>query len=168
MQFPVPQFIETEDRIVGPLSLRQFFILAVAGAVSLMLYFMVQTWLWFILTLFLGIFGAGLAFAKVNGRTLGKVVLAAIAFYWKPQKYVWQPDSTPASLAAKDEARIENAEAALSRIVSGMALKTTRHAVETGSRAPEEKPKPRATTERYQVFRAQTGENRAAKRVDYR
>ncbi len=165
MQFSVPQFIETEDKIVGPLSLRQFFFLAASGGVVLLLYFMVQTWLWFILTLFIGAFGVALAFVKINGRPFSRVLLAAGSFYWKPQKYVWQP-SEPSMPKAKPAPSVSDT---LGRIVSGLALKSTRHAVETGSRPPEEKPvKPRATTERYEVFRAKTGENRAAKRVDYR
>ena len=34
MQFQVPQFIETEDKVVGPLTLRQFMYIAGAGAAS--------------------------------------------------------------------------------------------------------------------------------------
>ena len=50
MQFQVPQFIETEDKIVGPFTLRQFIYVAGAGLGSVILYFSVATWLWLILT----------------------------------------------------------------------------------------------------------------------
>ena len=34
MQFQTPQFIETENKIIGPLTLKQFFYLAVGFGVS--------------------------------------------------------------------------------------------------------------------------------------
>ena len=39
MQFQVPQFIDVENKIIGPLSLRQFLYLAGAGLISFMLFF---------------------------------------------------------------------------------------------------------------------------------
>ena len=53
MQFQVPQFTEAEDKIVGPLTLRQFIYIAAAGGVSVMLYFAVITWLWAFLSMFI-------------------------------------------------------------------------------------------------------------------
>ena len=67
MQFQVPQFIETEDKIVGPFTLRQFMYVAGAGLGSAILYFTVATWLWFILTIILLGGAIGVAFVKVRG-----------------------------------------------------------------------------------------------------
>jgi hypothetical protein len=33
MQFPVPQFTDVEDKIIGPLTVKQFFILLVSAAI---------------------------------------------------------------------------------------------------------------------------------------
>ncbi len=167
MQFQVPQFIDTEDRIVGPLTLKQFGFLAVAGIIVFSLYFLLNFAAWLILSIFVAGAGAALAFVKVNGRPMGTVVSAALHFFWKPQQYVWQQEKKAAPRAEK---KAEPAENPLERIVAGFALKSALRTVTTGSKAPEraEPPHPAPGTERYQIFRGLTGEQRAARRIDYR
>jgi hypothetical protein len=92
MQYQVPQFIDTEDNLVGPFSLRQFIYVGGAGVICGICYFFVQTWLFVIVTI-IALGGAfALAFLKINGRPLIKVAAAAFNFYWKPQTYVWKPE----------------------------------------------------------------------------
>lgn len=171
MQFQVPQFIETEDKIIGPLSLRQFMYIAAAAGLSLMLYFTVQTWLWFVLTIFVVGGGVSLAFVKVNGRGLPQIVMSAASFYWKPQIYVWQPERPD---LPKNESSLKSSLGqgfSLEKVVSGLALKNTWRYLQTGSAAAEVKPELPQTkpgNERYQIFQKTSGEVRAAKRVDYR
>ena len=170
MQFQVPQFIETEDKIVGPLTLRQFFYLGGAAGISVFLYFTVQLWLWLILSIPLAAIGAGFAFVKINGRPLVKLLLAGTSFYWKPNTYVWQPEhpnlpkneSTLRSVFGDTFSSLEN-------IVAGISLKRAEERVLTGSAA--EAPKRRtlsAGKEQYEIVRRAGGERRAARRVDYR
>jgi hypothetical protein len=90
MQFKVPQFIEIEDKIIGPLTLKQFFYLG-GGAMLLFI-------LWFFLTLGAFILVAlpvagvslALAFYKVNGRPLINVLVAMIRYLTKPRLYLWR------------------------------------------------------------------------------
>lgn len=91
MQYQVPQFIETEDKVVGPFSLRQFAYVGAAAVVTGICYFLLQTWLFFIVAFILIGGSLALSFVKINGRPLIKVGLAAFNFYWKPQLYVWKP-----------------------------------------------------------------------------
>lgn len=165
MQFQVPQFIETEDKVVGPLTLRQFLYVAVAAGISFVCFFFLQTWAWFVITLAVLLAAAALAFAKVEGRPFGNVFISALSFYWNPQTYVWQPEK---KFTAHTEMRHEETSS-VERIVQGISLKKAWRSVQTGSSA-ERKPdtKTVVSTERYEVFRGRTGENRAAKRVDYR
>src|SRR5512135_3305555 len=93
MQFQVPQFIQTEDKLVGPFTIRQFVYVSVAAMFSFLLYFTVQAWLWAVLSIFLVGGALSLAFIKIEGRSLPNVVLSAFGFYWKPQVYVWQPEN---------------------------------------------------------------------------
>ncbi|MEK7555552.1 MAG: PrgI family protein [Patescibacteria group bacterium] len=90
MQFQIPQFIDVENKIVGPLSLRQFLYLAGAGAISFMLFFVLQMWLWFLVTVFLTIIALALALIKYNGQPLPKILWLALGFLWKPRLYLWQ------------------------------------------------------------------------------
>jgi len=168
MQFQVPQFIETEDKIIGPLTLKQFFYLAGGTALVLASYFALQIWLWIVVSLFIIVIAVGFAFISINGKPLPKILLAAFNFYWSPQIYVWQPEQPT---LPKTEENVKKAGFSLEKIVAGMALKNTWRYLQTGSKAAEE-PKPEAaqikTKEVYQVFHEITGERKIAKRVDYR
>lgn len=89
-EFQVPQFIEEETKIIGPLTLRQFFIFMGAGIVSFIFFFLFQTWLWLILTFFLGIIVVGLSFGKVHGRPASDIAVHALKFFWQPRMYLWK------------------------------------------------------------------------------
>ena len=169
MQFQVPQFIDTEDKIVGPLSIRQFIYLAVACGVSAILYFSVQAWLWIVLSIPVLGLGGAMAFAKVNGRPFAKFASSAFGFYWKPQTYVWQPEQPRLKKTAEHVQESVSSGFSVEKFFAGLALKKAWSTVQTGSAAPEE-PKRLAPSgnERYEVFHGITGEQRAAKRVDYR
>lgn len=170
MQFQVPQFIEAEDKIVGPLSLRQFLYVAAASGLVFLLYLTVQTWLWLILSLFILSLGIALAFVQINGRPLSAVIFSATKFYWQPQNYVWQPEN---QTLPKTEATLRDVAGggfSLEKIIRGISLKSAWRYVQTGSKekaeAAERKQAPQS--ERYEVFRALRGERQAARRVDYR
>jgi len=97
MQYQVPQFIDTEDKLIGPFSLRQFIFVGAAGVVCGIAYFFVQTWLFVIITI-IALGGAfAFAFLKINGRPLIKVATSAFNYYWKPQTYIWKPDHPAAA-----------------------------------------------------------------------
>ncbi|MBL7057817.1 PrgI family protein [Patescibacteria group bacterium] len=88
-KFTVPQFIDIEDKILGPLTVRQFLIMLVCFMV-LFIYYKV-----FDFTLFVvaglptfGVFGV-LAFTKVNGRPFHYFILNLIQTAKKPGLRVW-------------------------------------------------------------------------------
>jgi hypothetical protein len=166
MQFQVPQFIETEDKIVGPFTMRQFIYVGIAGGASAMLYFTVQTAVWAIASVFLFGGAIALAFVKVEGRPLFNVVSAALNFYWKPQVYLWKPEH-PAVAAAKPMAKPESG-VSLENILSGMALHKRWEKLQTGEKIQPAKVVEHVMSGRYQIFEKSTGERRAAKRIDYR
>lgn len=166
MQFQVPQFIETEDKIIGPLTLRQFAYVAAAGGISALLFFVVQLWLWVILSLlFLGA-AAALAFVKIEGRSLVHVIVAALGFYWKPQTYVWREAERPAPRRTESEKKRESG-LPLEKIMSGLTLHKTWQNLQTGTKTSVND-RLKMTKERYEIFRKLSGEKEAARRVDYR
>jgi len=85
----VPQFINMESKIVGPLSLRQFLFLAGGGALIFVLNFVLSTGLWLIVSLFIAALAIALAFVKVNEQPLHKILLNAFKFYASPKLYTW-------------------------------------------------------------------------------
>jgi len=90
MQFQVPQFIDIAPKIVGPLTLRQFLYIAGATLPAFLLFFVLQFFLWLLVT---GILVGGavtLAFGKVNGQPIERVMLAAFQYFWNPRIYLWR------------------------------------------------------------------------------
>ncbi len=97
-QFQVPQFIETESKIVGPLTLKQFIYLAIAGLLSFFLFFILKTFFWVLVTIILGLIAAAFAFFKYNGRPLTTVLMSAFQYYWNPRMYLWQREDAKANV----------------------------------------------------------------------
>ena len=89
-QYQVPQFIETEDKIVGPLTLKQFLYLAIAALISFVLFFILKLFFWLSITILLGIMAAALAFIKYNGQPLPKIIVNALQYIFKPKMYLWK------------------------------------------------------------------------------
>jgi hypothetical protein len=170
MQFQVPQFIEAEDKIVGPLSLRQFLYVAAAGGFGAMLYFSVGGWVFVVGTVLALAIAGAMCFVKIGGRPFLNVMLSAFNFYWKPQLYVWQPEHP--AVVVRLRAKVAPRAPAESRAAAaaGAALHKTLATLQTGEHGKESDRQylEKQMEARYQIFRKETGEKRAAKRVDYR
>lgn len=172
MQFQVPQFIETEDKIVGPLSLRQFMYVGGAIGLSFLFYFTLGLFLWFLFSIVVLGLGVALAFVRINSQPLVRVLISAAHYYWKPQTYVWQPEHPELPKTESNLKTALGASFSLENILSGIALKAAWRAATTGSRAADATDLTKRFFEpkhaRYQVFRRLTGERAVARRVDYK
>lgn len=90
MQFQVPQFIEIEDKIFGPLTIKQFiYIIGGAG-----LSFIVYTFLPKIISIPLIIivigFSVALAFLKINNQPFIYIIQAAFIYFTSNKLYLWK------------------------------------------------------------------------------
>lgn len=173
MQFQVPQFIDTEDKIVGPLTLRQFLYISLGGFVSAISYFILNTWLFVIIAFVIMAIAVGMAFIKINGQPLIKLVRAAAQFYWKPQTYIWKSPAAAALPSTPQPHASEPKGISLEKIAAGMALHKSWENLQTGSPSPEKKTSDRQfiekrMNERYQIYQRVAGDRQAARRVDYR
>jgi hypothetical protein len=106
-QFTVPQFIEVEDKILGPLSARQFLILMGGGLVDVILYKLLP-FIWFLaagipVLILAGIF----ALTKINGMPFHFFVLNLVQSFRKPKVRVWDktlPDAEIRTYITKETA----------------------------------------------------------------
>ncbi len=89
MQYQVPQFIELEDRIIGPLTLKQFLYLAFAGALLFVFWFLFAFYIWIIIALPITAMAAAFAFLKINDRPFVYFFLAFIKYFTKPKLYIF-------------------------------------------------------------------------------
>lgn len=89
-QFQVPQFTEVEDKIFGPLTLKQFLYVLGGGSLIFLLYVFLPFWLTFILGLPVGAFFLALAFYQVNHQPLIKVLNNAVNHFTRARLYIWR------------------------------------------------------------------------------
>ncbi len=103
MEYQVPQFIEVEDKIIGPLTLKQFIYLA--GGAGLCVVFFVY------LPIYLAIPAAApvvalalaLAFYRVSGKPFIEILEAGFGYYTGGKLFLWR-HNTPAPVARPKEA----------------------------------------------------------------
>ncbi|MDO8626651.1 MAG: PrgI family protein [Candidatus Magasanikbacteria bacterium] len=88
-QFTVPQFIDVEDKIFGPVTTRQFIILLVAGLVLFITFKLVDTTLFIFALAVIGGFSLVLAFVKINGQVFHYFVLNIFQTLRRPSRRVW-------------------------------------------------------------------------------
>ncbi len=94
MQFRVPQFIDMEDKVFGPFTLKQFGYMVGAGGFSFLIWTFIP--IKFFAVLFIipvaGLF-LSLAFVKINNRTFGELLESAFGYYTGSKLYTWkQPE----------------------------------------------------------------------------
>lgn len=90
----VPQFIEVEDKIVGPLSVRQFCIL-VAGVILEATFFKVLSLIPFVVAGILTfVITITFAFIRINGMPFHYFLLNLIQSFRKPKLRVWDKNLT--------------------------------------------------------------------------
>lgn len=87
--FVVPQFIDVESKIIGPISARQFVIIAVTLGLCYVWYRFFPAFMFIPLIFFTATLGGGLAFAKVNGQSLHYFLLNFIQTLRRPRLKVW-------------------------------------------------------------------------------
>ena len=91
MRFQLPQFIETETKIVGPLTLRQFLWVAGGAAILFLLFTVTQgSFLFFIAGIPIAAIFLALAFAKVEGMPLINYIAYLLSYVLNPKKYVFR------------------------------------------------------------------------------
>lgn len=173
MQFQVPQFIETEDKIIGPLTIKQFGYLLIGGALSFATFFFLNPLPWVIFTVVTMTAFSVFTFLTVNGRPLSTVTFMAISYYWKPKMYIWKKESAKqADLrapAADERAQFASeARSLLSKLIDQ--VKTSKNPLPEREKTiqPSILDRVKSSKERFEMMRKITGDKEMARRVDYK
>ncbi len=88
-QYQVPQFIEVEDKIIGPLTLKQFLWLLGGAATLFVIWAFTDIALFIILAVPTAALFAALAFYKINGRPFIFFIFTLIIYIFKPKFFLW-------------------------------------------------------------------------------
>lgn len=91
MQFRVPQFIEVEDKLFGPLTFRQFLYLIGCAALAFVIWTLIPIkFIALLLALPVLAFGVALAFVQINNKPFLFTLEAAFNYYIKSKLYIWK------------------------------------------------------------------------------
>lgn len=93
-QFVVPQFIDVEDKIFGPVTTRQFLILLSAGGIIFLCFKYLDLVLFGVVAFFLGGLALIFAFYKPNGQLFHYFLLNIVQTNRKPKLRIWRKDPT--------------------------------------------------------------------------
>ena len=92
MRFQVPQFIEIESKIFGPLTFKQFIYLAGGAGTSFLIYTALPFFIAVMFIVPVAAFVIALAFYKVNNRPFIKVTESALRYFTAPKIYIWKKE----------------------------------------------------------------------------
>jgi len=124
MEFSVPQFIEVEDKIIGPLTLKQFFMLLGGALITFAMYTILgKGVIFFFLDFFVWAILGAITFVKFNGRPLLANAPSLMRFYLTPKYRVFKRISDQAVVVSKKEEAVVVPEKAATKPEVGSRLK---------------------------------------------
>jgi len=103
MRFQVPQFINVEDKILGPFSIKQFvYLVGGAGMIYIAWHFL-SPWLSIPIIVPVAGFTLALAFYMPNGKPFIFMVQAAVAYALSGRLYLWKRVPKKTELRSKND-----------------------------------------------------------------
>lgn len=90
MQYQVPQFIEVEDKIFGPLTFKQFVYLIGGGGICYISYRFLPLIVAILIIAPVIALSTALAFYQVNRKPFIEVMISAIKFFFTNKLYIWK------------------------------------------------------------------------------
>jgi hypothetical protein len=133
-QFVVPQFIENEDRIIGPVTTRQFLIMLVS-CLTIAVFWKLLPFVYFVIVgVLLFTFSLVVAFLKVNGMPFHFFLLNLVQTFQKARVRVWDKTPTEGELQKyiKEVKKEEVSQAPKKRAYKSSHLRELTLVVDTG------------------------------------
>ena len=94
-KFIVPQFIDIENKILGPITVRQFVVVAIGGALMFVAYRLADFSLFLIEAVVILMLSIVIGFIKFNGLPFHIFIINLIGTYKKPMLRVWLKETVP-------------------------------------------------------------------------
>jgi hypothetical protein len=101
MQYQVPQNIDLEDKIIGPLTLKQFIFLLIGGMLDYAWYTFFDVSLFILLAIPTTLFALAMAFARVQDQPFPKFLASLIIFILRPKMLTWGKTIKPKIIESK-------------------------------------------------------------------
>jgi len=94
-QFTVPQFIDVENKIIGPITVRQFVIFLGAAIIIALAYRLFDFSLFVTVAVLILVVSVTFAFVKINAQPFHLFVLSLFQTVRRPKTRVWNNRLTP-------------------------------------------------------------------------
>jgi len=113
MKYQIPQFIEVENKILGPLTFRHILIFLGIGGVLWVLWLFLKPLYWIAIALPTVLLTIFLSFAKINGRSSTSFFNSIFQYVLGAEEYVWKRQekeeffSSPPKRLSLQEARLK-------------------------------------------------------------
>ncbi|MFZ2621216.1 MAG: PrgI family protein [Minisyncoccia bacterium] len=92
MKYQVPQFIDVEDKIVGPFTVKQFIYVVGGAGMAFIIYRFLPIYISVILLAVTIPLSLALAFYKVNNKPFIDFLESAFLYYTKNNLYIWKKE----------------------------------------------------------------------------
>src|SRR3989344_9091806 len=90
MKFQLPQFIETETKLVGPFTLKQFLWIAGGCSLSFLVFITIGGTFAIFLIVPIALISLAFAFLKINDVPLVNYLAYFLSYSFNPKKYTYQ------------------------------------------------------------------------------
>ena len=105
MEYQVPQFIEVEDKIFGPFTLKQFIYVAGGAGMCAVAFLYLPLILAIIVAIPIAAFAGALAFYRVNNKPFEELLEAGFTYFTGGRLYLWKKEPK----SAKEEEALARA-----------------------------------------------------------
>lgn len=89
-QYQIPQFITVEDKVIGPLTVKQALFVGGGALLIVFVYINLQGYLFWPIAMILGAFAGMLAFGKINEQPFPTILKNAVLYLVRPRLFIWK------------------------------------------------------------------------------
>jgi hypothetical protein len=137
MQFIIPQFLDVEDKVIGPISVRQFVIILVGAGAIFLNYELIANlsnnfWVFLVVAIFIGLFTFVIAFIRINGRPFHYFLINLFTTMKEPRLRIWNKEQNTAELSQKAPPTLPTAMVPMKKAPTASKLAVLSLVVDTG------------------------------------
>ena len=116
MRYQVPQFIEVEDKIIGPLTIKQFIYLVGGFGMAFIIYTYLPIYIAVIPMALVVALGLALAFYKINNKPFIDFLESAFLYYTKQNLYIWKKEDKKIIASSQEQVTGEKRQVYVPRL----------------------------------------------------
>jgi hypothetical protein len=136
VRYKVPQNIDMEDRIVGPLTMVQFVTVMIGGGLVYLSYTVLTPSTFWFVAIPVAIVTLALAFLKVNDQPFPKFAASAMLFIVRPKKRIWQKTDNAETLTIVHKPNMQAVRMGAESTVKRSQLEQLSTVLDTGGTTP--------------------------------